>query len=181
MTISDEFKLVLRKGTFHNRFFKYMMLSVGAIVLVGISAQFIISGAKESVPPFIAMLLVFGPVYWFNRYKFKEVSFWVNVFENRPEDLVWVKPIETSHKAAYVITVAKTYKYELFLKDGTHAIIDTSYKRIAGFYKGIRKHAPHAHFGYSNEIRKLYRKDRVNFLKNAKVQGIYTSINDYDL
>jgi hypothetical protein len=179
--ISEEFKTVLKKGTFHNRFFKYMMLSVGAIVLLGINYQFITTGAADSLPMLIAMIIIFVPVYWFNRYKFKEVSFWVDVFENRPEELVWVKPIETSHKAAYVITVAKTYKYELYLKDGTHAIIDTSYKRIEGFYKGIRAYAPHVHFGYSREINKLYRKDKKNFLTNAMNKGLYTSINDYKL
>ncbi len=177
--LSDEFKLVLKKGTFHNRFFKYMMISVGVIVLLGINYQLVVSGTTDSLPMLVAMIIVFVPVYWFNRYKFKEVSFWIDVFENRPEDLVWVKPIETSHKAAYVITVAKTYKYELYLKDGTHAIIDTSYKRIEGFYKGIRAYAPHVHFGYSNDIRKLYRKDKTNFLENAKSNGWYRSINDY--
>jgi hypothetical protein len=179
--ISEDFKTVLKKGTFHNIFFKYTMFGVMALVLVGIIVQIIVTGATDSFPMVIAMIIVFVPVYWFNRFKFKEVSFWVDVFENRPMDLVWVKPIDTSHTAAFVITVAKSYKYELYLTDGTHAIIETSHKRIKGFYKGIRTYAPHAHFGYSPEIRKLYRKDKKNFLANAADANLLRTISDYKL
>ena len=182
MMISKEFKKVLKKGTIQDRIMVIVYVVLFIFVFIAYTVDLILNPDEpQSFGMLIALFIVFGIVYLFNRDKFKGLKYWTEIFEDHPEELVWIKPIETSHTVALVLTVNTSYKYELFLENGSKLILETAKERIPEFYKGIRIHAPHAHFGYSREIKKLYKKDKKNFLKNAKEKGLFRSISDYSL
>ena len=80
-----------------------------------------------------------------------------------------------------VLTVATSRQFEIYLKDGAHIKLEVADHRLQDFYDGIRAHTPYAHFGYSEEIAKIYRKERPQFIDRLKGLGYYATINDYDL
>lgn len=179
--MNEAFKKVLKYGTLKSRMMKYLFLAIIAIGIIISLVEFISTGSTKSFPMLISMTLVFGIIFLVNRHKFKEVGFWINIFENKPKEILWIKPIVTEHKTMLVFTVVSSRQFEIYLKNGVHMKFEVTERRISDFYDGIKEHAPHAHFGYSKEVKKLYNKERALFLDRAKKLGHYNSINDFTL
>lgn len=179
--MKTEFEALISKGTFSNRVMKIVYMVVGSLVLFGNLATINGENYQQNLTFLVVISVVFGLFYWFNRSKFKPLQFWLDLFYKNSEELIWVKPITTKHTAYLVVTYAKSYQFELYLKDGTHLKIDCPEHRRKVFYNGIKKYAPHAHLGYSREVNKVYRRNRATFLETLKQKGLYRSVNDYNL
>jgi hypothetical protein len=178
--MEDSFKKLLKRGTSTDRVQSYVFYIVLGIVVIGNLTTINADNYRQNLAFAGVITLIFAIYYWFNRYKFKPLKFWIAIFEETPEELIWVKPITTKHQA-YFITYSKSYQFQIYLKDGTNTKVDCpqSHKKI--FYRMLRTHAPHAHLGYSRDVEKIYRRHRKRFLERLNEKGLLCTVNDYNL
>ncbi|CAG5076770.1 hypothetical protein CRYO30217_00194 [Parvicella tangerina] len=177
--MEEAFLRLLRKGTITNRVQTYVFYTLVILVIGGNLVLINKDNYEQNLSFILVIAIVFGLYYWFNRYRFKPLSFWIELFEHHPEDLIWVKPITTNHNALLVITYSKSYQFQLYLKDGTNIKIDCPESSKKTFYRLLREHAPHAHVGYSRAIQKVYRKHRERFLQRLNEKGLLRTVKDY--
>lgn len=180
--MEDSFKKLLRKGTSSDRIQSYVFYGIWGVVIVGNLAFINGENYKYNLTFPLVISVIFGAYYWFfARYRFKPLKFWIDLFEKHPEDLVWVNPITTEHTAYMLVTYAKSYQFQLYLRDGGSIKIDCpeSHKKI--FYRMLREYAPHAHLGYSKEVKKVYKRHRKRFLQRLNEKGLLRTVNDYNL
>lgn len=178
--MQDSFKKLLKKGASTSRFQSYVFYALYVLVLVGNLSTINGDNYKQNLTFIGVITVIFAIYYWFNRYCFKPLKFWVDLFESNSQDLIWIKPITTKHRT-YFITTHETYQFQLYLKDGTNIKLDYKVNEKKTFYRMLKDHAPNAHLGYSRDVEKVYRRHRKRFLESLNEKGLYIKVSDYNL
>lgn len=168
---------ILKKGTLQYRIQKAVFFILIVALTIGVLYSLVSGIILDTVIMFLIMYLILGVFYLRNRSIFKPIRFWTNIIENKPEEVVWLKPVEVQHTAYFLITYAKSYRYELYLKSGDHLNIMCPNEKREEFVQLFQKYTPHIHYGYSSAVAKLYKSDKNLFLKNVKASGAYHPIS----
>lgn len=176
-----EFEKIIKKGTSKERLHRNIFVGIFSFVILANLATINGDNFKHNLSFSLVMLVILGVYYLFNKRKFKSLDFWLGIFTKHADQIIWIKPITTKHKVYAVITVAETYQFQVYLKDGNYVRVECPKHQKKTFYNGIRKYAPHAHLGYSQEVKKIYRKNKKEFLNLLNQKGLLRTINDYNL
>jgi hypothetical protein len=99
---------------------------------------------------------------------------WVDMIENNPENIVWIKPIIERTSYWYLITISKEHQLQILTQDGQSVIIfcDNDYEGEI-FFDGIKYFLPNVHVGYSFEIEEMYKSNPSTFIYTLKKNRIY--------
>lgn len=159
----------------------YLLAGVCIYAFVSITIEAESISLQEVVSMILAMAFGAGGAYWMFRKKLKPTKYWMDLIENKPTDLVWLKPVEIKHKLLHVATVAKSTQFELFSKDGCVVIIDTSMMHRGMAIKEFKELLPDIHFGYSKEVKKIFRRHKEDFIGELKRKNLYCPLSDYEL
>lgn len=179
--MESSFVRLIKKGTSTDRIQSYVFFVILGVVVLGNLVLINRENYQQNLTFIVVVGIIFGIYYWFNRYKFKPLKFWLDKFEHHPEEIVWIKPITTNHNALLVLTYAKSYQYQVYLKDGTNVTIDCPEENKKTFYRMLREHVPHAHLGYSKDVARVYSKNRSRFLQRLNEKGLLKTVIDYSL
>ncbi|MBI1837267.1 MAG: hypothetical protein HYR91_08390 [Flavobacteriia bacterium] len=109
-------------------------------------------------------------------------EYWTQKIKNKPEDIVWIKPIVEKTKLYFVLTISKIYKFQLYTVDGKSATFTcdkANEQKI--LFDGIKHYLPHIHIGYTEDILLTYEFDPQQFLINIEKKGLYKPIDSYPL
>lgn len=169
---------LLKKGTVQYRVRKVVFQFLVFAVTVGGGISLLKGQLWSNIVMLLIMYLILGVFYWSHRSEFRPFSYWINIIENEPEQVVWLKPIQIDHTAYFLVTYARSYKYELFLKNGDKLKVMCPNDKREDFVQIFQKYTPHVHFGYSKKVAKFYQKDKSTFLENIKNAGIYLPISN---
>lgn len=170
---------ILRKGTSQYRVQKVVLYFIIIAVFIGFLLAAFNGVLKENIVMIIIIYAFLGFYYWKNRTDFKPFKYWQDQFEKTPKNIIWIKPITIEHTAYFVFTYSKSYKYEVLLKNGLKMTLMCPEEKKELFKKMIAQYAPHAHFGYSKEVEKLYRKDKENFLRNLTKKDLFHGASEF--
>jgi hypothetical protein len=123
-----------------------------------------------------------GALVWYLKGKSKGVTeggkFWVDMIRERPENIVWIKPIVTKHTAYYVLTLFTENKFEFLTKEGQKIVMNCNTReQQETFIDGVRQHLPHAQFGYSLDIAVEYDDGPEDFIDALAAKNHYTPID----
>lgn len=136
---------------------------------------------KDAVTMPLSLLIVAGGYYLFSHRKMKSASYWVKKINESPEELLWLKPISVKHKLGYVLTIAETPRFELYDNQNNRVKFDLPTTKRGLVLKELMEKIPNAHFGYSKEVEKAYRKHRKEFIAALEKDGNYFPLKNYQL
>jgi len=162
--------------------------SLGAIfsmlMLIGLTLFFLFAGLQITFFLILALGTGIGAYYISQRFKgdFKGGKYWATMIKDRPENIVWIKPIVTRHTVGYVFTLYKEKKFQFLTKDRlaiTMTVDSEADQKI--FYEGIIKHLPHAHIGYSPDMDSLYRYSPADLIDELKKTGEYYPVGGFSV
>lgn len=153
----------------------------GVIILGAMACLFMFIGFKIPFVPaiLIGILPLIGLFFIYHRFRgdFKGYDFWMDIFQNTPEEIVWIKPVVTSHTMAFVVTLYKERSFDFYTRNGLRLRINIdSLKNHRLLFDAIRSNLPHAHIGYSELVDSLYGENKNMFIKTLKDNGLYTPI-----
>lgn len=167
---------LIKKGTVQYRVQKAVFFFLFLVLTLGVMYTLVIGEILDRLTMFCIMYLILGIFFLRNRSIFKPLQYWTNIIENKPEEVVWLKPIEVQHTAYFLVNYAKSYSYELNLKSGDHLKVMCPNEKREEFVQLFQKYTPHIHYGYSSAVAKIYKKDKNAFLDNLKADGLYQAI-----
>lgn len=158
---------------------------LGLLAIIGILLFMLYAAATTGILMFLIPVIVIGYfVYRLTKREkgtFKGSFFWGDLIEKNPDEIVWIKPILTSHTAAFVITLYKEQSFQLYTKSGLHVKFKvSSQKDLETFYKGLQTHLPHAHLGYSEKVKEAYFASKDSFISSLKNRKIYQPVSSFD-
>lgn len=153
-----------------------VLLSVFGIFLLG-------SGiAMLFVPIIIIGLIPVGGIFLIvSRFKgdFKGGDYWINLLNNEPQKIVWIKPVNIRHTAAYVITLYSEMHFQILTTDKLAIMIKCESRESQQlFLRGMQEYAPHAHIGYSDMAAFYFRSDPNDFIADLKGNNEYNPIGN---
>lgn len=156
----------------------------GFALLTAMAAFFVYWGIKIPFVPILLIGLAAAAVpfwvYWRFKGDFKGASFWIDLLQSQPENIVWIKPVITKHTVGYVFTLYQERSFELYTHDGLRLRLQIdSLQNHRLFFDAIQTHLPHAHIGYSEEVDSLYRLDKPGFIQNLQDKQWYRPIADF--
>jgi hypothetical protein len=150
-------------------FSSWVLIYVG-IAMLSSSLWFLFFDFFGLIP--LALAILFSMGFTTNKY-------WINLVNNKPENVIWIKPITVKHTVGLVVTLYKEKKFELLTVDGKNLTINCNSEDIQKvFFEGIKKYFPHSHIGYNPEIQKLYFADRINFILILQKYNAYFPVNN---
>lgn len=151
-------------------------VNLARLVYIGLCIFGIAYGVSRSSWPTIAassVLLVPG-IYFFIRSHSFAGNFWLKTIKSTPENIVWIKPITVKHTIWYMVTLYKTYHFQLYTRDNRCIAIDCNgddEQKI--FFEGIKKYIPHAHIGYNLNIEEMYERNPEGFINALQNKQVY--------
>jgi hypothetical protein len=159
-------------------------VNVGRLIIIGFCILGISYGVSNGSWPSIAagsILLLPGIYFFFRSHSFGG-KFWLETFKTMPENIVWIKPITVKHTIWYVVTLYKTYHFQIYTRDNRSVAIDcNSDENQQVFFEGIKKYIPHAHIGYSLDIEEMYERSPEDFINALQYEHVYAPIGEIHL
>lgn len=178
--MSEEFKKLLVE----NRKYKPKESPLSIAIWLIISAFFIglgviLSSFYSIFPIGLGIGLIIGMITSINRGRKEAVpeSFWIDMIQNNPDNIVWIKPI-TNKVSVSAIPVMKTYNFVLYTKD-KHllTLFCVSDSELDIFWRGIKTHLTNTHIGYSADIENIYEETPENFIESLKLKELYRPVS----
>jgi hypothetical protein len=156
---------------------------VGIILMVALAVFFLGFGiAMPFIPIIVIGLIPLGAIFLMVfRFKgdMKGGEYWVNLMVNEPGKIVWIKPVNIRHTAAYVITLYNEMHFQILTSDGISIMIKcVSPQDQYVFVSGLKQYVPHAHFGYHDLIQFHYKSGPTEFLQELKDNGLYHPVQN---
>lgn len=172
------------KGAFSRAITTVIGFSLVAIVCIGLAILSVyMDSTKLTVELFFfSMLTVALVVYLYRKHKggLKGPNFWLRMIKDKPDDIIWIKPVVIKHTVGYVVTLYKEQTFQIIAKNGYKVFINCDSKyNLDVFFKGIQECLPNAQLGYSREIAVLYAQNPGTFIEALKVEGLYTPVSIY--
>jgi hypothetical protein len=156
--------------------------SIAGIVLLALFGLFFLGFgiAIPFVPIILIGLLPIGGIAMIvARFKgdLKGGEYWINLLVLEPEKIVWIKPVNIRHTAAYVVTLYEEMHFQIMTSEGLGILIkcNTREDQVL-FIGGMRQYVPHAHLGYSDIINFHYKSDPTAFIQELKESGLYQPV-----
>ncbi|MFT4603079.1 MAG: hypothetical protein ACI857_003266 [Arenicella sp.] len=115
-----------------------------------------------------------------SRGEFNSADFWIQLIEERGDEIIWVKPFKTKHTLGLVITLFEESNFQIFTKDGLriHFKMNNEQEQKL-FFEMVRSYFKDAQVGYSGEVEMLYQLDKSRFKENLIQKGLYTPISTF--
>ncbi|MDR2948572.1 MAG: hypothetical protein LBV71_05135 [Prevotella sp.] len=182
--MNEEFEKLL----IENREYKSKVSPLFIIICFAIAALLIYVGKEMSssyslYPIALGIGFIIGVIIRINRTRKEAVpdSFWIDLIQNNPDDIVWIKPIIDKTSVAG-ITLLKTRDFIFYTKDKYRlTLYCVSDNDLEIFWKGIKTYLPNTHIGYSVEIKNLYEDNAETFIKSLKSNGLYMPVSSLNL
>ncbi len=157
-------------------FYALVLVGVGLLVLL----IFIGNAEPQEFAMVIAVAIVAGMYYLFNHRKLRPASYWIKKINENPQDIVWIKPISVKQKLGYVLTVAETPRFELLDNKKNTLKFDVPIAKRGETMQQFKEQLPRAHYGYSKEIEKIFRKRPELFIDELQKNGWYFPVSQYE-
>lgn len=172
-----EFERFVRSAVSNN-----FLGSIAGIIILVLLALFFI-GFGISIP-FIPILVVgiipvLGILLLVSRFKgdLKGSDYWIDQLVQEPQKIVWIKPINIRHTAAYVITLYNEMHFQVLNTDGLKVLIKCdSPANQHLFIRGFAQYAPHAHIGFNDAVEYCYNAGPGNFIGELQRKGLYNPV-----
>ncbi|MCB9233531.1 MAG: phage holin family protein [Bacteroidia bacterium] len=105
---------------------------------------------------------------------------WIDLIENHPEKVVWIKPVVTKHKVALFITAFETNSFSIYAKGGNHLRLEcNSEPDQKAFLEMVAEHLPQTHIGYSYEVEKIFNEGSEKFIETLQDKELFRPIGSY--
>jgi hypothetical protein len=159
-------------------------LYAGTAVLFLLGCFLLYWGVRLGFAPiFIMGLLPWGGIaFLLFRFKgeLKGGTYWVNLFYEHPEKIIWIKPINVRHTAAFLITLYQEMHFQVRTSDGLSITIKCdSQQDQQVFFKGLHRCTPDAHIGYDERVEHLYAQHRSQFIELLKQENRYLPVTQF--
>ncbi len=164
-----------------------LQMVMALIVMSGLAVFFIYWGIRIGEEPVLFLIgigIIIGLIFLFIQRKgeFNEGNFWLGIIKENPDNIVWIDPIVTKEKVAYIITVHESLRFHIRTKDGLKTFIKcNSAEQKAVFWEGIKTYLPHVHIGYSSEVNDIYNQNPQQFIEILKEKELYTPVSYFGL
>jgi hypothetical protein len=108
---------------------------------------------------------------------FKGPDFWIDMLNENPANIVWIKPITVKHTVGFVITLYSEQKFQILTAENMAVTIKCDKAGQAEvFLKGCQEIIPNSHIGYTSQIKSIYLSDPANFIAKLKSSQLYSPI-----
>jgi hypothetical protein len=154
---------------------------VGIVVLLALALFLISFGFRLPFVPLIVMGLIplggIALIIYRFRGDLKGSDYWIDQLVQEPHKIVWIKPVNIRHTAAYVITLYNEMHFQVLNRDGLATMIkcDSPENQVL-FISGMKQYAPHAHIGFTEAISHHYRSGPQQFIAELQRNGLYNPV-----
>ncbi len=164
---------LLKKGSTSNIIFVYLAVGVFLFAFGSMVFSGQVNGWTELLTLIATMFALGGILYYVYRDNFLGPSYWTKLIEKKPEELVWIKPITTEHRAYYIVKFGESFSIELYTNRGVKTEFSGSQQELYALLTAISQHAPHVHYGYSKKVEKIYKRKKRLFAEALEKEGLY--------
>jgi len=165
---------------------KCQNLYITAIVKLSILSLMVIFAiygyfeVQHEVPLIIGgiTLLYMISVFYDSRGDLKGGEYWLQLIEEQPEQIVWIKPIQVSYKTGW-ITTDQELQFQILTRDKLKIRFTCDEGEQKTLFDGAQTYLPKVHFGYSDEVSHLFDKSPKAFISQLEEEGLYQPIASF--